>query len=271
MDYLECVLGYLPERIVEVRLVAADAVDLIELPGSGSRSARIRELEHFREAFRPRHGWRQRLPTGDPQHLQFLRQTPRMGELHEPVPQVEIRRLHGPGVVLSQRTPEALERIRLRYQPEAARTLPSHPSQPLPERLPGHRNTDVQSHGEMGDVDPELQRGRRNHPPQITLAESILDAQSVRRLVPTPVWLDEAVVAGPHRQALSTLAGVDEGDETAVRRCIDKRLVHQLGHFGFSAVRRREVANRTLVPRCTVVLYTDRPLNVRLGRARHIE
>ena len=44
----------------------------------------MRELEHFRKAFRPRHSWRQRLLTGDPQHLQFLRQTPRMGELHEP-------------------------------------------------------------------------------------------------------------------------------------------------------------------------------------------
>ena len=36
MDQLERVLGYLPEQILEVGLIAADAVDLLELPGSGS-------------------------------------------------------------------------------------------------------------------------------------------------------------------------------------------------------------------------------------------
>ena len=111
-------------------LVAAEAVDLVELSWSGSRSAGIRELEHFREAFWLRHGWWQWLPAGDPQHVQLLRQTPGMGELHEPVPQVKIRGLNRFGVVLGQRAPEAPERMRLRHHRKASRTVAPHAPHP---------------------------------------------------------------------------------------------------------------------------------------------
>ena len=87
-------------------------------------------------------------------------------------------------------------------------------------------------------------------------AKGTLDTHPVRRFVPAPIWLDEAVVACAHCQAFGSLARVDERDETAVGR-FDKRLVHRLGHFGFCVVCGRDVDDRTPVSRGAIVLLTN--------------
>ena len=92
----------------------------------------------------------------------------------------------------------------------------------------------------------------------MAISQGVLDSHPVLRLVPVPLRFNEIAVIGPYRQPLSPLAGVDEGDETAVRRALHERLVNLLGDFGLPTIGGRKVQNRALVPWGAIVFVPDR-------------